>query len=169
MSIGRDSHPVMAFRDKDNTVVIQGPKGFLPNIEEVILIRKAFQRLERKGQDYIDQQNQEQEAYLQELMSAPSQNTKPSKPQKGYVYLMKCNGLYKIGITKKPKSRIQAYKTENPFEQKFIFCKLCENYLWAENTIKKKYGHKKKQGNEWLELSKDEVDSIKKFIHMIAT
>lgn len=83
------------------------------------------------------------------------------KNESGCLYLLKSNGIYKIGISKNPEKRIDKYKTENPFPVDTIYkSEMKKGYMQIESDIKKKYNHKVVAGKEWLKITKHEVDDI---------
>jgi hypothetical protein len=78
----------------------------------------------------------------------------------GYIYLIKCEEFYKIGITKNPKQRIAKYKTENPFVFKIIFFLICKNYQIKEQIIKRIFYEHRHRGSEWFILHENEIEAI---------
>jgi hypothetical protein len=77
--------------------------------------------------------------------------------KKEYLYLLECEGFYKIGISNNPKLRFCAIRTANPFEVKPVLC------IWSYDrsiiALKEKYLHNKfiklNHRNEWFKKSND--------------
>ena len=80
-------------------------------------------------------------------------------PKKGYVYLIESQGVYKIGITKQIKERVNRYTTENPFPVKLILSYKVENCLEKEEYLLSKFKDKNIHG-EWFKLSQADVKFI---------
>ena len=93
-------------------------------------------------------------------------NTAPEKKSGlGYIYLIECGGLHKIGITKKkPYSRLKAYTTTNPFDKTVLFCKKILNYKEAEDKVKIKFQHRLKKGHEWFKFSEKDIRRILNYL-----
>lgn len=89
---------------------------------------------------------------------------KIQKKIKGYIYILKSNGLYKIGRSKNIKNRIKLYKTENPFGIDVIFQKEVDDYINKEIKLLEMFSDKLKLGNEWFDLSDKDIKLIKKII-----
>lgn len=85
----------------------------------------------------------------------------PSPFGKKFIYLIKSNNFYKIGVAKNLTDRLNNYKTHNPHELILIDFKISENYKMFERKISWKYRNKTHRG-EWFLLSKSEVKSIQK-------
>lgn len=90
----------------------------------------------------------------------------PKNPKRGFVYLFKCNGLYKIGRTKNPTKRMQQMASAAmPFEFERIHVIGCKNAIEAERELHKKFSSKRKIG-EWFDLSEIDIEEIKSIVVM---
>lgn len=89
---------------------------------------------------------------------------KENKKEIGYIYIIKSNGLYKIGRSKNIKNRIKLYKTENPFGIDVIFQKKVDDYINKEIKLLNMFNDKLKLGKEWFYLSDKDINLIKKII-----
>ena len=86
------------------------------------------------------------------------------KKEKGYIYLVKSNGLYKIGRAKYPRDRIKTYQTENPFGIEIILVKEVDDYIGKETELLEKFKEKRIRGKEWFELNQKDIEWIKQNI-----
>lgn len=85
-----------------------------------------------------------------------------SEPKKGYVYLVKLDKHYKIGISKKPSDRLKEF-TLLPYELEEIIVKEVDNYNNVEEQLHEKYNDFRVRG-EWFELSLEQVEEIKQYL-----
>jgi len=97
-----------------------------------------------------------------ELELPKSQEVK--KSNLGYIYVLKCKNLYKIGRTKNLQSRIRIYKTENPFGTKIILKKKVNNYIKKEKYLLEKFKSIRVRG-EWFKLKEINIKEIKKYLN----
>jgi hypothetical protein len=101
------------------------------------------------------------------LLTPPeTADLRDSKNKKlGFVYLFKCNGLYKIGRSEDPKKRMQKMASAiMPFEIQKIHVIACDDAAAAERLLHRTFASKRKDG-EWFDLSDFDVvliSSIKK-------
>lgn len=77
----------------------------------------------------------------------------------GYIYIIQCLNMFKIGRTEKPKNRILTYKTENPFPIKLIGIYRSSNYIDDEQILHKCYKNQRIRG-EWFRLKKKDINQI---------
>ena len=90
-----------------------------------------------------------------------------SKGAIGFVYLVECLGLYKIGVTRNIESRLKSMDTDNPFKKKLIHCFKSYYYIDIEKCLQDKLRIKNVK-NEWFDLSIDDIQTlikIKDFTH----
>jgi hypothetical protein len=88
---------------------------------------------------------------------APPPPPKPKKP--GWVYLIACDGRYKIGRTLYPKQRVRQIRTQIKRPLEIIGMCSVEDMVGAEAELHKQYEHKH-VGNEWFALDADDVAAI---------
>lgn len=89
------------------------------------------------------------------IEGANNQNTVISK---GYVYLVKMGNNYKIGIAKKPQSRLKEFtKLAEPLEE--VCVKKVNNYKTVEEQLHAKYANKRLRG-EWFKLTEKDIGAI---------
>jgi len=83
-----------------------------------------------------------------------------------YLYLIKCNSLYKIGITDNLSKRIKTLQTGNPhqltYEFTFGFSKR-EQAFTTEQRFHR-YFHEMKRVGEWYELTEENLSDFKRFL-----
>ena len=77
-----------------------------------------------------------------------------------YLYLIKFNNLYKIGISVNPSNRLQQLSLGENAE--IVHKKLYPHAKLIESAIHDIYSRKQVSG-EWFELSDDDVELIKDF------
>ncbi len=78
----------------------------------------------------------------------------------GCVYILECQGLYKIGKTTNLKARLLAIQAMNPFPLKVIHVIPSERYGIVEKALHKIFSSKR-LGGEWFELSSEEINEVK--------
>ena len=106
------------------------------------------------------------EYVLNDLVSLPlMSNTQENKAidTTGFIYIIKSNGLYKIGKTIDLKSREKKYITENPFGIELIYSKLVNNYSEYERKLLDHFKDKLVLGNEWFRLTDKDLIFIKQY------
>ena len=78
----------------------------------------------------------------------------------GKMYLLECNGLYKIGVTTRSmKNRIKDLQTGNPYIISLVFHKACINYIDMEKYFHNKFADKRLVG-EWFALDKKDIEYV---------
>ncbi len=81
--------------------------------------------------------------------------------QQAFIYILSSGtGIYKIGVSKYPETRLKTHQTSSPLVLKLIHSKKFANKQVAymlENKILKKYINR---NNEWLILSDRELDQV---------
>jgi hypothetical protein len=79
------------------------------------------------------------------------------------VYLLECQGYYKIGITSNVSKRVQALQVGNPLPINIvIFCAVGEARK-VEKQLHKAYSNKNVSG-EWFKLSEEEASVVVRII-----
>lgn len=76
------------------------------------------------------------------------------------VYIVECQGLYKIGKTTDLKARLLAIQAMNPFPLKVVHVIPSEQYGIVEKALHKIFSSKR-LGGEWFELSPEELNEVK--------
>lgn len=69
----------------------------------------------------------------------------------GFVYFIECAGYVKVGHSLAPRRRLHAYRTDNPFDCKFIG--ILSGGLELEATLHKSFRRLRHKG-EWYRLTK---------------
>lgn len=80
--------------------------------------------------------------------------------QAGFVYLVKCQTLYKIGSTKNPTKRLRGLQSSTPFPLELLHTILCRDVRTCEILLHLEFKSKHVRG-EWFELSEEDVNYIK--------
>lgn len=73
----------------------------------------------------------------------------------GYVYVVKANGLYKIGSAKDLDRRLAQLRTASPYIQEVDFI-VCVAYREIEKHIHALFSQKREAG-EWFSLNEDDL------------
>lgn len=81
--------------------------------------------------------------------------------KRGYVYLLKTSGKYKIGRTVKPDVRLKKYQTENPEPIEVAQLEMVYDYIGVEQQLLRDYAEKNIHG-EWFDLNDKDIESIEK-------
>lgn len=139
-----------------------------PSIEDAKEMLKSIKflvdKLEEMGSENIKKENEKiRERQLKECRTVENKNKKQKK-EKGWIYLLKCNGIYKIGRTKKPNKRIDKYKTENPFKVKVLFKIKVEEYKEIEEYLIECFKYQRVKGKEWFNLTDKNILFIKDYL-----
>lgn len=93
-----------------------------------------------------------------EITSVNGYNT---KNRKDWVYFIKGNNLYKIGVTcGNPNYRFNSIRTMSPIEILPVYLIPTNKPYELESELHKKFKDKRKQG-EWFELSSDDIQIVK--------
>jgi len=148
------------FDTKGNVAVWSGP--YLPSHAEV---DKAIAALlwykQHFTQDQIDifseEKDLEQYATSQELP-----RTKEARKVQGYIYVLKTQGLCKIGRSKAPKNRLKKYRTENASEVEIIILAFVPD-MRLESDLLKLFLPKHHHG-EWYDLANKDLSIAEKMI-----
>lgn len=81
---------------------------------------------------------------------------------KGYVYLVRLDKHYKIGISKNPKDRLKEF-TLLPYPLEDICIERVANYEQCEEELHLHFDNKRVRG-EWFELDEEDIEYIKKYL-----
>lgn len=73
-----------------------------------------------------------------------------------YLYLIKCQQFYKIGITNDVESRLAQLSTGNPFELEVLAVYGFANAQAVENTMHQRFANTQQRG-EWFALTNNDV------------
>jgi hypothetical protein len=80
-----------------------------------------------------------------------------------YVYLLECQGFYKIGITRNVVERLKACQTGNPFEIKLVYYDFCSRARTVEGILHALFKDKNVRG-EWFKLSDKDIYTTQQII-----
>lgn len=76
----------------------------------------------------------------------------------GYVYIIKANGLYKIGSAKKLRRRLAQLRTASPYLEE-VHAIPCFAFREVEKYLHQLF-HRKREAGEWFSLSESDLDFI---------
>lgn len=75
----------------------------------------------------------------------------------GYIYLLCCEGFFKIGRSRNhPTKRLAQLQTGSPFEVTLIHAIRCDDPVWVEGLLHRRFDGKRYKG-EWFELDGADV------------
>jgi len=76
-----------------------------------------------------------------------------------YLYLIKCQQFYKIGVANDVKSRLAQLATGNPFDMQTIAIYAFDNASVVEASLHQAFAGLRKKG-EWFQLLEGEIDDF---------
>ena len=142
-----------------------GGVPLLPSIEEMDLTITHLKFLKGKGQDYIDKHNKKLLIKLGCWRFPNSARKKISKSISGFIYFVEKDGYVKIGRSKDPTKRIEAFTSNHPTDNKKVkLLHIIESYdiVRHEKEFHNIFASKRISG-EWFELSDEDIRIIKEF------
>ena len=83
---------------------------------------------------------------------------------KGWLYVIECDGFSKIGKTINPKSRTAKYISENPHEISVKVLIEVEHHSEKEEALHKMFNKKLFRG-EWFKLDNKDFKTIKRYLN----
>lgn len=100
------------------------------------------------------------------LMSIVQEEVKKNREEmlKDYVYLIYCEGFYKIGISGNLKSRMSQINSSTPFNIEFITAKKFKDAKSIETQLHHLFEDKRVKG-EWFSLNEDELKILADIFH----
>ena len=98
--------------------------------------------------------------------SQVKKTVQPKKPkiiyklnEPGQIYIIECNGLYKIGRSVNAKKRIYSLQETTPFPIKTIAIFSVEKMSQTEHELHQLFKQKRKKG-EWFNLAEDDLNEL---------
>jgi hypothetical protein len=149
--------------------------GHYPSIKDAEAMGKAFdfflQYLKKRGNLWIKRENKKTDTDWAKEMdrlnnSCGEKTTQERVKKQGFIYILKSNGLHKIGKTLDTQARFKTYRTENPHETEIIFFKEVSDYSGIEKDILSKYKKKSIRG-EWHKFEENEVREIISYLNKL--
>lgn len=83
-----------------------------------------------------------------------------------YLYLIKCQHFYKIGVANDVASRYAQLSTGNPFDLEILDVYSFENANSVETVLHQRYASVRKRG-EWFELTSQDIDNFNKICQLL--
>ena len=80
-----------------------------------------------------------------------------------HVYLLQCEGYYKIGIAHNVAKRVASMTTGNPFPIHVVLSDIVPNAHKYEQSLHEMFKHKRIRG-EWFQLTPDDVAAVRTII-----
>lgn len=94
-------------------------------------------------------------------MSLVKEDLDEIKRKRGFIYVVRSQGFYKIGRTKNKESRTRKYVTENPLPIEFVVWTEVDACWHVERELHKAL-EPKRYRSEWYRLEDGDVEKIKK-------
>lgn len=158
--------PIVIYKGSDNKYHFNG--GFIPNINNLLMVKKLINESLLLGQEGIDKENEETNNYWanESIKNRNSKADIDSKENYGYIYIYKQNDNYKIGKSKKIDCRIRKYITENPYEiELFLKAYVCD-YGKAEKELHNIFKESRiNEDREWFIFDQKDLLYIKNLEH----
>jgi predicted GIY-YIG superfamily endonuclease len=88
------------------------------------------------------------------------------RSRKKYVYLLKCNEYYKIGVANCIELRVKTFQTGNPYKITFLKKWSVKDPYNAEGIIHVVMKHKLHK-NEWFVLDENDIKKINEVIYYL--
>lgn len=89
------------------------------------------------------------------IRMAPTRSSQP-----GFIYVIKCNDLHKIGKSKQVTKRIEKFETIYPHDLEVVFVAKVNDMHGAECYLHSKFSSQRIKG-EWFNLTPNDVDQIR--------
>lgn len=135
--------------------------GCIPTSEEFwTLVHHVAHFYNEVDDDEIRAHNSELRERWKRSQQAPAEPRPKAKPQKGFVYLLKGRGSYKIGCSKDPLKRSEQLAIQLPFPVELVHHFFADDHKAVEAMLHEAYKHKRLNG-EWFNLSDEDVAHIK--------
>jgi len=152
---------------KDNTYKISYILNDIPSIKDIDLMVNLLNDLKLKENrswwiDYFKEEkriNEEEDNRWKNEQKIRKSLKLPPK-QKGYIYIIKSQNLYKIGRAKNINNRTKKYITENPFEIEVVFKLFVDDCVKEEDFLLKTFEKFWIRG-EWFNLKEEDIIKIK--------
>lgn len=153
--------PLMIIETDDGMCYIKDHRGYYVEAEQMNEIGKKLIKTAKAAgvRDSIIECNIKTKQEIEnEIMNCGRHPQKDNKPKsKGYIYLMECNGKYKIGVSKNVEKRRRQLSINSPFQIKIVATSpLIEDVYKEEQALHQYYGNYIIKG-EWFDLPEREV------------
>ena len=86
----------------------------------------------------------------------------PETKSPGFVYLLTCKGVYKIGVAKNPLRRLKALQTGSSAKITLVHVIYSPDAFKLEKYFHRLFAHKRMEG-EWFALTPTMVDLVKRY------
>lgn len=110
--------------------------------------------------EYMDEYNRSVDDYWNTQFSMERQEARKKKENRGHIYLVRSESLYKIGRTKNVTKRFRSYSTENPYDTELVAHIEVEDCHSHERRLHEKYKKYRERG-EWFRFPDDILGEVK--------
>lgn len=147
---------------KDEGIYLTDLSNHMMNKKEALLVaEKIIKWYQGTDEKEIEAYNKKIDDGIENFMSSLTPHIKITR--KGYIYLLECEGKYKIGFSKDVDRRIKEL-SNNPFKINLVAkSKFLENAYELEQIIHEKLIDYRING-EWYNLNQEVLEDIKKMI-----
>lgn len=146
------------FMEKDGRACVSWNE-YMPTHKELDCAIEGLEDLKREFTDY------DISAHNELVTWKKTQHKSKSRLARcyGYIYCIRSGGLFKIGRTESPRTRLAKYRTENPLAFDVVLLAYVSDYRTVEGELTRRFSHKRDHG-EWFQLEEEDVISIRKFL-----
>jgi len=141
------------YTEVDGGITINFNRKKAPKLEQVKSYYKALGYfIDQWDEEAIEEYNETIQKEWDEMQEGSYTTNEPKLPTPGLIYLLKCDGIYKIGRTKNLDKRLRKYVTENPHPIEIVHTRAVADYVLAEKKIHELVETLKVRG-EWYKLT----------------
>lgn len=140
--------------DTEEGCFIHDGNGFFMEADQMIDIgKKLISTAKQKGmKERLEEHNIKRKYNFEEELRPKKSNREPKKKPKSYVYLMECNGIYKIGVAKDVEKRRKQLQTSTPFQIETRGKSMLMEDAYKEEERLHEYYAQYNIGGEWFDL-----------------
>lgn len=138
-----------------------GLNGHKINPKKLRLAKESIEDfLKNLTPEYMDEYNRSIEEYWRMDVARDREELKRKKENRGHIYLVRSESLYKIGRTKNVDKRFRAYSTENPYDTELVAHIEVEDCHSYERGLHEKYKEYRERG-EWFRFPDELLGEVK--------
>lgn len=129
-------------------------------LKEILMLDKGM--IGKKVRNYFIKNNTFNELDFLPSITKIIIDSSPKNDKMGYVYLIKSDNNYKIGISTNPIKRFKTIQSAIPFNIEIIHLIESCDYKKIERELHKKFYFKRING-EWFDLNNKDIEFIKSY------
>lgn len=94
-------------------------------------------------------------------------DTREDRKSDKYIYLVRCNGYYKIGTSYSPYSRLNGMITSTPYDLQLVYATKLKDAVYMEHLIHNVLWKAKWVRGEWYSPDKKDFKRLTKFLNYV--